>query len=234
MANLPLSAGAATAICVLAVSTASAEPLIWGIEAEQLEYRMGGESDVVAWDANAIVGTDEWKFVLSSEANYVTDEDGFETLENQLWIQTPISDFFDVVGGVRLDTPQGPNRLYGVVGIQGLAPQWFEVKANLFVSDELSMRLEAEYEALITNYLILTPTVEFNLPFTDDTEIGIGAWGPTVEMGARLSYDLVDRTVAPYIGVHYERAFGETGALRKASGEGDDSLYFLTGVRLMY
>ena len=38
----------------------------------------------------------------------------------------------------------------------------------------------------------------------------VGAWGPTLEVGLRLSYDLIDRAVAPYVGVHYERVYFET------------------------
>lgn len=68
----------------------------------------------------------------------------------------------------------------GILGVHGLAPQWFEIDTDLFLSGNPSFRLEAEYEALNINYWILTPSVEFDLPFADDHEIGIGAWEPQV------------------------------------------------------
>jgi len=229
-----LSLCGAAAVCV-AASPLQAEQMIYGVQIEQLEYRVGEkDTDVMAWDGDAFIGTDELKFVLRSEAEFETATDKMEKLETQARLQVPVSTFFDAVAGVRVDTPDGPDRIHGVVGLHGLAPQWFEIDADLFVSDNPSFRFEAEYEALITNYWILTPSVEFDLPFTDDTEIGVGAWGSKLEIGARLSYDLIDRAVAPYIGAHYERLFGKSQDLKEADGENADGLFFVAGVRLVF
>lgn len=230
----------ATAVAAIAtvVSTAPAsaaeEPLIWSVQAEQLEYRFGDETDVMAWDADATAGTDELKLLLRSEGEYEREGRVMESLEHQLRLQKPVSDFFDAVAGVRVDTPEGPDRVHGVLGLHGLAPQWFEVDADLFVSDHPSLRLDVEYELLLTNHLILTPSIDIDLPFTDDREIGLGAWGPKMEVGARLSYDLVDRAVAPYVGIHYERVFGETRDIARADGEDGDALFFVAGTRLLF
>lgn len=211
------------------------EQLIYGVQIEQLEIRGGDNgTEVLAWDGDAIVGTDEMKFVLRSEGEFQTDGDVLERIETQARLQFPISTFFDAAVGVRFDTPDGPDRTHAVVGVKGLAPQWFEIDADFYLSGNPSFRFEAEYEALITNRLILTPSIEFDLPFTDDREIEIGAWGPKVEAGARLSYDVIDRSVAPYIGVHYERYFGETRNIKLADGKEGDSLWFVTGLKLMF
>ena len=219
---------------LLAAAPARAEPVIWGIQVEQLEVRIGDEEAVGAWDLDAFVGSDELRFVWRSEAEYGFEEDVFETLENQARLQVPISDFFDAVAGVRVDTPDGPDRVYGVVGLHGLAPQWFEIDADLFLADDPAFRFEAEYEALITNRVILTPSLELDLPFTDDEEIGLGAFGPKLELGLRLSYDLLDRSVAPYIGVHYEQLFGETADLARDEGEDTGDFFIVAGFRLMF
>lgn len=216
---------------------ARAEPLLWGVQVEQLEYRNDGDVEIGAWDLDAFIGRDELKFVWRSEAEYAFGEDAFEAFENQARLQVPISDFFDAVAGIRLDTPFGPereDRAYGVIGVHGLAPQWFEIDADLFLAEAPSFRFEAEYEALITNRIVLVPSVEIDLPLADDREIGQGAWGPKIEVGARLSYDLVDRAVAPYVGVHYERVFGETADIARDEDEDVDALFFVMGVRLMY
>jgi copper resistance protein B len=221
-------------VSMLAASPLFAEQLIWGIQAEQLEYRIGDDSDVMAWDVDALIGTDELKLVFRSEGEFKTNGNVLETFENQLRLQDPISTFFDAVAGVRVDTPEGPDRVYGVLGVHGLAPQWFEIDADLFLSDRPLFRFEAEYEALITNRLILTPSVEFNLPFTDDLAIEQGAWGPKLEIGARLSYDLVDRAVSPYIGVHYERVFGETEDIATSEGKEADAIFLTVGMKMMF
>lgn len=224
----------ALAPILLSAAPARAEPVVWGIQAEQLEYRAGEGSDILAWDVDALAGTDELKFLWRSEAELALDEEAFESLENQARLQIPVSDFFDAVAGVRISTPEGPDRVHGVVGLHGLAPQWFEIDADLFLSDEPFFRFEAEYEALLTNRIVLTPVVELELPFTDDRAIGVRAWGPTLELGARLSYDLVDRALSPYIGVHYERVFGETADLARDEGEDVDGLFFVVGARVMF
>lgn len=228
------TAAGALAVAMATALPAMAEEPFWGVQAEQLEARLTEGSDVLAWDFDALYGTDELKLVWRSEAEYATADDRFEKLENQIRLQTPISTFFDAVAGVRADTPAGPNRYSGVVGIHGLAPQWFEIDLDLFVSDKPSLRFEADYEALITNRITLTPSVEVDLPFTDDHKRDIGAFGPRIEVGARLSYDLIDRLVSPYVGVHYEQKFGETANLARAAGEDSGTVYFVVGTRILF
>ena len=225
---------AAFAAALLGSTAAQANQVLWGFQAENVEYRFGESEDVAAWDFDFFVGTDELKVVWRSEAEFSMDEREFETLENQLRLQVPIGRFFDAVAGVRVDTPKGTDRAYGVVGLKGLAPQWFEIDADLYISDRPVFRFEGEYEALITNRIILTPSLEFTLPLRDDPAIGVAGFGPIIEVGARLSYDLIDRAVAPYIGVHYERSFGGTADILRAAGKDAGALFGVVGVRLMY
>lgn len=234
-ATATLAGIAVGALAALPAAAQEAPPLIWAFQFEELEYRLTDGDDVLAWDADAFVGADEWKLRVRSEAELALSGDGFARLENQLLIQRAISDFFDAKAGVRLDTPDGPNQVYGTIGIQGLAPQWIEVDLDLFVSDDgVSARLDAEYELLITNRVILVPSLEFDFPFDDDEDRNLAAGAPTLEVGARLSYDLIDRAVAPYLGVSYETAFGESGDLSRAEGEDDDTLAAVFGVRLFF
>ncbi|MFO7857287.1 MAG: copper resistance protein B [Paracoccaceae bacterium] len=224
---------AALLFAALPAAAAAAEaPIYWGVQVEQLEGRFG-DAEAFAWDGDAFVGTDELKLVLRSEAEL--EHGAFEALENQLRLQTPVSTFFDAVAGVRLDTPEGgPDRVHAVLGVHGLARQWFEVDADLFLSDHPSARFEAEYEALITNRVILVPSLEVDLPLADDEALDLGGFAPKVEIGARLGYDLVDRAVAPYVGVHYERRLGESADRTRRAGGDADALSVVLGVRLMY
>lgn len=213
---------------------ALAEEVLWGFRAEKLEYRIGENGNAIAHDLAAHVGSDELKVVWRSQGELSLEEDAWETLENQLRVQVPVSTFFDAVAGVRVDTPEGPNRAHAVVGLHGLAPQWFEVDADLYLSDHPSFRFEADYEGLITNRITLTPSFELDVPFTDDPASDVGAWGPKMEVGLRLSYDLVDRAISPYIGVHYERVFGETASIARSNDKDRDAVFFVAGTRLMF
>ena len=156
-----LVAGAVVAaLAATPVSAQETNLVYYGFQLEEFEHRVGDESEeLLVWNGDTFVGTDELKLRLLSEGEYDTNERKFETLENRLVLQMPVSDFFDVKAGVRADTPKGKSRLYGVLGLTGLAKQWIEVDADLFVSDkgDASARLDAEYELLLTNRITLTP-----------------------------------------------------------------------------
>ncbi|MEQ8504356.1 MAG: copper resistance protein B [Rhodospirillales bacterium] len=239
MSKRLISAGALVPAVLLAVSVsapAKAEPLIYGIQAEQLEYRYRGadKTDVLAWNFDALIGTDELKLVWRSEGEFATKNDNFERMENQLRLQKPISTFFDAVAGVRYSSPTAGNRVDGVIGLHGLAPQFFEVDVDLFVGERPSARLDVDYELLLTNRLVATPTIELNLPFTDDAKYGRAAFGPTLEVGLRVSYDVIDRLFSPYIGIHYEKSFGGTANIKRSEGEEADALFFVVGTKMIF
>ena len=234
MQNIKIASAAG--MMLAAASTAQAEPLIYGFQAEQFEYRDGDNGEnVFVWDFDFVIGTDELKFVWRSEAEIVDGSGEFEGLENQLRLQYPVSTFFDAVVGVHAITPDNlPDRYNAVVGLKGLAPGFFEVDADLYLSDNSFFRFEAEYEGLITNRVILTPSIELTVPLADDLAYGQAAGGATVEAGLRLSYDLVDRAISPYIGVNYEKSFGGTADLIRASGEANGVTSIVFGTRLMF
>jgi len=211
--------------------------VFYGVQLEELEYRRGDENEkLIAWNGDAFFGSDEIKLRWLSEGEYDRNGKVFENLENRLVLQKPISNFFDAKVGVRLNTPEGSGRWYGVLGVAGLAPQWFEVDADFFVSEngDMSARLDVEYELLLTNRLILTPSVDFNVAFSDDQEVGIGSGINNVGAGLRLSYDLVDRTISPYAGIVYERKFGETADLAREDGEDIEGWRFVIGTRIKF
>ena len=213
----------------------NAEPLTYGIQVEKLEYRSTDDGGTYVWDFDASVGTDELKFVWRSEGEVIESSGEIESLENQLRLQKPISRFFDAVVGVYAQTPDElPDRYAAVLGAKGLAPQWFEIDADLYLSDRSFLRFEGGYEALLTNRLILIPSLEVTLPLQDDPAYMQAAGGATVEIGARLGYDLIDRSVAPYIGINYEKSLGGTADMMRAAGEEDDEFSIVTGVRLMF
>lgn len=237
MRNWMMMAAVATAA---AVAPARAEMLddAWfgAVRLDQLEYRAGEDSNVAAWDLEASWGSDEWKLALESEAEYAIRADAFETLENRLVVRRMVSEFFDARAGLRFDTPAGPDRVYGLLGFEGLARQWLEVDGDLFLSEkgDLSARFGAEYDLLITNRLILQPVAEIDLAAADDRDIGQGQGVTAVEIGLRLRYELIDRSVAPYVGLHWEKQLGETAELARAEGEDTDAARVVVGIKLLF
>jgi copper resistance protein B len=201
---------------------------------DRLEARIRDGSDGYAWDAEAWHGGDIDKLWLKTEGE---GEFGgaVDSAEVQALWSHAIGPFFDLQAGLRYDIRPRPDRGHVVLGVQGLAPYWFEVDAAAFLSEkgDLTARLEAEYDQRITQRLILQPRVELDLAAQDVPELGIGAGLSTAELGLRLRYQVEPR-FAPYVGVAYERAFGDTADFRRAGGEDLGGWSLLLGVRAWF
>jgi copper resistance protein B len=210
------------------------EPLVGHVLFDQLEYRVQDGKDVIAWDGQAWYGSDYNK-VFVKTLGEISGGDDVEQAEVQLLYSRLIGHFWDVQGGVRYDVRPDPSRTYGVIGLQGLAPGFFELDLQGFVSNkgDVSARLEAEYDLLITQRLVLQPKAELNLAAQDVRELGIGSGVNDVELGLRLRYE-ISREFAPYIGVHWERKLGETADFAREENESVDDLSFVAGVRFWF
>ena len=236
--KVPLSAAVGVALAVMAADPAGAgegdDQINTFVQVEQLEYRLTDGNDSVNWDAGGWIGEDYNKLWFKTEGEKVIDGK-LEEAEFQLLYSRQVSPFFDFQAGLRGDAKPEPVRAFGVVGLQGLAPQFFEVDTAAFVSNrgEVSARLEAEYEVLLTQRLILQPSVELNLAAQDVRERGVGSGINDIEFGLRLRYE-VEREFAPYIGINWSRKIGETADFAEEEGEAVDALSFVAGVRFWF
>jgi copper resistance protein B len=208
--------------------------LAYKVFVDRAETRVRDGRDGYLFDAQAWYGGDIDKLWLKSEVGgaWGRDLDHFEL--QGLWSHA-IGPWFDLQAGARFDPQPGPNRTHLVLGVQGLAPHWWEVEAAAFLSNkgELTARAEAEYDLRITQNLILQPRAEVELSAQDIEELGIGAGLSEASLGLRLRYR-ISPLVAPYIGVEYARAFGDTRDFRRADGDNDDGFNLLAGVRLWF
>jgi copper resistance protein B len=206
----------------------------WMFLADQLEYRIRDGRDGYRWDVQGWYGGDYDRLWLKSEGEGEFGRNP-EQAEVQGLYSRSIDPWFNLQAGLRHDFRPDPERTHLVVGVQGLAPYWFEVEGQLFLSDrgDLTARAEAEYDQRISNRLILQPAVELNASLQDVPEIGLGSGLSTVEAALRLRYELVPE-FAPYLGVEYERAFGDTADFRRSEGEEAGAWAFLAGIRLWF
>lgn len=211
------------------------EPRTWLILFDQLEYRVQDGANAVAWDGQGYYGGDYERIWFKTQGEYSTGHDEFEKAEVQLLYSRLVGYYWDLQAGVRYDFEPDPSRAYGVIGLQGLAPGYFEVDTQAFVSEEgdLSARLEAEYDILVTQRLILQPKAELNLAAQDVPELGIGGGLNDIELGLRLRYEFA-REFAPYIGISWERKLGETAQMARSEGEDVDVFAVLAGVRFWF
>lgn len=231
-----LLAGAlALTLLTLPASAAELDNQIYTFfQMDQNEYRLSEEDDAYAWEAQGRIGTDYDKLAVKTEGAQVLDGD-LEEAEVQVLYSRLVSTFFDAQVGVRYDFKPEPERAFAVIGFQGLAPQFFELDTALFVSEDgdVSARVEAEYELLITQRLVLQPVVEVNVAAQEVEELGIGSGLTDIEAGLRLRYEIM-REFAPYIGIHYERDFFNTADFTRDEGEEVDDLSFVAGVRFFF
>ena len=201
---------------------------------DRFEWANRAGKDRYLFDGEAWWGGDIDKLWLKGEAEGSFDE-GAEAVELQALWSHAVDPWFDLQLGLRQDVNSGPDRSYLAAGIQGLAPYWFEVDVAAFLSSkgELSVRAEAEYDLRITQRLILQPRVEIDLAAQRVPELGIGSGLTSGEVGLRLRFE-IERRFAPYAGVQYERAFGDTADFRRAAGETEGGWSLLFGVRAWF
>ncbi|MDT0635923.1 copper resistance protein B [Spectribacter hydrogenoxidans] len=202
---------------------------------DRLEYGDPEGTNNYLWDAQGWLGGDTNKFWWKTEGEGPTHGGGPEDTEFQALYNRMISPFFGAQAGIRYDTNPGADRAFGVLGIQGLAPYWFESDTAFFVSEDgdVSFRGEFEYELPLTQRLILQPRLELNASANDVPEYGLGQGLNDTEMGLRLRYE-IRREFAPYIGVRYEALYGETEDIAERAGEATSSTNFVIGVRAWY
>jgi copper resistance protein B len=189
--------------------------------------------DGQAWEAQGWFGNDDRKLWLRSEGER---EDGRTShADIEVLYGRPIARWWDLVAGVRHDFAPGSGRSHAAVGAIGTAPYKFEVEATAYLdtSGRVSARIEAEYELLLTNRLILQPMIESEWHARDDRRRGVGAGLSTAEAGLRLRYEFT-RRFAPYVGVVHERSFGDTAVLHRDEGETLRDTRVVAGVRFWF
>ena len=200
---------------------------------DQLEWQSGGGTDAFSWDTKGWVGQDRNRFWFRSEGERADGRT--EQAQVNLLYGRAIARWWDVTAGVRVDALPDTPRTALALGIQGLAPYWFEVEASAYVepSGRTHLRFETEYDLLITNRLVLQPLAEFEIYGRADPERLIGAGLSTGEFGLRLRYEF-RREFAPYVGVVWSRRFFDTADQARAAGEDVASTRLAVGLRTWF
>ncbi|CAG0941448.1 Copper resistance protein B [Gammaproteobacteria bacterium] len=201
--------------------------------AEELEWQARDGTDALAWDVIGWYGSDMHRLWLRDEGEHVRGS----RVENraELLYGQPVAAWWDFVGGLRQDTGADASRTYVALGLQGLAPQWFHVEATGYLGEggQLGLRLQAEYEWLFTNRLILAARAEAEAWSDDDPRAGIGSGIGEVSSGLRLRYEW-RREFAPYIGIEWAGIHGDSADLAREEGEGTSDRRFVAGLRFWF
>lgn len=200
---------------------------------DRLELRQGDGDSGFGWQARGWLGTDLQRLWLRTEGAH---QDGqAEAGDVELLYGRSISPWWDVVAGLRHDFAPGGDQDFAALGVQGLAPQRFDVSATAYFGEggQSALRVEVERELLLTNRWIAQPVFEVNAFGQDDARRGIGSGLATIEAGLRVRYEFT-RRLAPYLGVGYERSLGDTADLRRATGHKAGEVRLMAGLRTWF
>jgi copper resistance protein B len=202
---------------------------------DQLEGRTNGSANELRWDGEGWVGTDMNRLWIKSEgfaSNGTVSDGDHEALYDR---PIPHTRYFDAQAGVRADLDSGPRRAWVALGIEGLAPYFFEFAPTLYIRDggHIAGRLTGSYDLLLTQRWIVQPEAELNFYSKDDPARKIGSGLSDIDTGMRLRYE-VSRKFAPYLGFAYNGKYGGTATYGRQSGETTSEPRFIFGVRVWY
>ncbi len=200
---------------------------------ENLEVLSTGGNTSVPYDLQAWYGRTYDRAVLKAEGEIEGGE--IKEARSELLWGHAIAAYWDTQLGVRYDSGEGPNRSWLAFGVQGLAPYSFEVEATGYLGDSgrSALRLDASYELLITQKLILQPRIEANVYGKSDPDRRLGSGLSDISAALRLRYEF-RREFAPYIGIEWVRNYGETEDLARAAGEDANDTRFVAGLRFWF
>jgi copper resistance protein B len=208
-----------------------------------LDYRpkiSGGQGhDDYRWDIEGWYGGDYNRLWFKSEGQRDTAFKADYDVDFQLLYGRFIRKHYDLQIGSRVETQsfKGRNvtRGLGVIGIEGLVPYNYEFESALFIDQDgkVSARLSFTKDLLLTQRLIFQARFETNAAVQRVEKFTTGSGLNNLEFGARLRYE-IRREFAPYIGISFDRSFGETAALVRQDGGDSSQVRFLVGVRAWF
>lgn len=199
----------------------------------RLERVRTRDNSYSAYDLQAWYGRDYDRLVFKAEGE-VDNGKSQEARTELLWGHA-IATFWNSQLGVRYDGGQEPSRNWLAFGVQGLAPYWFEVDVTGYLGENgrTALRVESEYELLLTQRLVLQPRLEANFFGKRDPARETGSGLSDLSVGVRLRYE-IRREFAPYLGVEWGNKFGGTADFARADGKRTSESRIVGGVRFWF
>ena len=212
--------------------TLADEHPFYALLGDRLEYNEQANAGV--FDLQAWYGTTFDRLVIKTEGDF--SEGSLEENQTDILWGHAVSAYWDTQAGVRLDyNKEGENRQWLAFGLQGLAPYWFELDMTAYVGERgnTAFTLEAEYELLLTQKLIIQPRAEITLYGKNDKQNELGSGLSSSAIGFRVRYEFT-RQFAPYIGVEWSNKFGNTADYATSSGQSSNNTAFVAGIKFWF
>jgi len=199
----------------------------------RLERARSSDNTLTMYDLMGKFGKDYDQLVLKAEGD--VDAGKLAEARTELLWGHAVSAYWNTQLGVRHDSGVEPEQSWLAIGVQGLAPYWFEVDATAYIGEQgrTSLRLGSEYELLLTQKLILQPRVEANVYGKNDAVRELGSGLSNLVAGVRLRYE-IRREFAPYVGVEWNGKFSGTADYARAAGRRTNESRVVAGLRFWF
>ncbi len=205
--------------------------------AQEMEQASGLEGQPIRLDAEGWYGGDYTRLWMKVEGDAATTSSEGE-VEVQALFSRLVAPYWDLQAGIRVDQLWGDanrSRTHLALGVQGLAPYWFEVEATVFLSTEgdVSTQFTGSYDLLLTQRLVLESQLDFNAGLQKVAKFGEGSGITDLEVAMRLRYE-IRREFAPYIGLAWTKMFSGTADYARLSGRRVRDGTLVAGLRWWY
>lgn len=202
---------------------------------DQLEGRASGTGAELRWDAQGWVGTDMNRLWIKSEG--LAGGGGISDGDHEALYDRPIPHmrYFDAQAGARADVDSNPTRVWAALGVEGLAPYFFEFEPTFYVSDggHMAGRINSSWDLFLTQRWVLQPQAELNFYSKDDPKRLSGSGFSDIDAGTRLRYQVTGK-INPYMGWAYDGRFGNSALYARRSGAATSNSCFVFGLRVWY
>ena len=208
------------------------EHKFYALIGDRLEYNE--QANAAVFDLQAWYGTTFDRLVIKTEGDF--SEGSLEENQTDILWGHAVSAYWNTQAGVRLDYyKEGESRQWLAFGLQGLAPYWFEVDMTAYIGERgnTAFTLEAEYELLLTQKLIIQSRAEITLYGKNDVENELGRGLSSSAIGFRVRYEFT-RQFAPYIGVEWSNKFGSTADYAESNGQSKNDRTFVAGIKFWF
>lgn len=208
------------------------EHKFWAIQGDRVEY--DSDNDTGVFDVRGWYGSTYDRLYVKFEGDVASGR--LEESQTDILWSHAYSAYFDTQLGIRLDQyDEGVDRQWLAIGLQGLAPYWFELDMTAYIgeSGRTALSLEAEYEILLSQQWVLQPRAEVSLYGQDDIENGLGDGFSDVAFGLRVRYEMT-RQFAPYVGVEWTSKLGQTADIARADNESVRDTRYVAGIKFWF
>lgn len=194
------------------------------VGADRLEYQ--SDPDAFVWDLEGWYGGDISKLWIKAEGEAASGESAEGEVE--LLYNRAVWPYFDLQLGVRYEDEADDASL--VVGIHGDAPYRIDLDVSAYLTEHGDVLVSGEFERdfLLTRRFVLQPRLEIELAAQDIAERAVSSGITETALGLRLRYE-INRKFAPYLGVSWQRSYGDTARALRAVGEDDSLTTFVVG-----